>query len=111
MSRPEQQPGPIAARIAALIASFVLVVLFTPAAIRLRFGDMSGSILPYFVVPGLFAVLWLLFSALAIAALLMRDGSTISPFTCIGIGFLLAAAATVLISFRLPISGPYGPGP
>ena len=49
--------------------------------------------------------------AFTIGALLMRDGSTISPFTCIGIGFLLALSATILISFRLPISGPYGPGP
>ena len=111
MSLPAKQPSSIAPRVVALVISFAVVVVLGPAVIRLRFGDMSGSILPYFVVPGLFVVLLLLFSAFVVGALLMRDGSTISPFTCIGIGFLLAIAATVLISFRLPISGPYGPGP
>src|SRR5437660_1185023 len=111
MSQPKPQPSSIAGRVVALIAVFVVIVLFGPVIIRLRFGDMTGSILPYFVVPGLFAILWVLFSAFTIGALLMRDGSTISPFTCIGIGFLLALSATILISFRLPISGPYGPGP
>ena len=95
----------------ALVISFALVVLLGPTVLRLQFGDMTGSTLPFLVVPGVFAVTWLLFSAFAVGALLMRDGSTISPFTCIGIGLLLAVAATVLISFRLPTSGPYGPGP
>ena len=111
MSLPAKQPSSIVPRVVALVISFAVVVLIGPAVLRLRFGDMTGSTLPFLVVPGLFAVLWLLFSAFAIGALLMRDGSTISPFTCIGIGLLLAVAATAFISFRLPTSGPYGPGP
>jgi hypothetical protein len=111
MSLPAKQPSRIAPRVVALFISFALVVIIGPPVIRLRFGDMTGSTLPFLVVPGLFVVLWLLFSAFVIGALLMRDGSTISPFTCIGIGFLFAVAATILISFRIPTSGPYGPGP
>jgi hypothetical protein len=109
--RKHDQRSSVNGRVIAVIAFFIVVVLFGPVVIRLRFGNMTGSILPYFVVPVLFAILWILFSAFTIGALLMRDGSTISPFTCIGIGFLLAVTATILISFRLPISGPYGPGP
>jgi hypothetical protein len=111
MSHPAKQPARIAPRLIALVISFALVVLLGPTVIRLQFGEMTGSILPFLVVPGVFAVNWVLFSVFAIGTLLMRDGSAISPFTCIGIGFVFAVFATVLISFRLPTSGPYGPGP
>lgn len=111
MSLPRKQPSSIAPRIVALMVSFAAVVLIRPTVIQRRFGDMTGSTLPFFVVPGLFVVLWLLFSAFVIGALFIRNGSTISPFACLGIGFLFAVTATVLIAFRLPTSGPYGAGP
>ena len=98
----------LAIRIGIIALLFGLTIVLAP---QLTPRDMAGSILPLFVFPALFGLLWSLFSATVVATFLMREGSRISLLACIGYGFLLAAASTALIWPRVAPSGPYGPGP
>ena len=76
----------------ALVISFALVFLLGPTVLRLQFGDMTGSTLPFLVVPGVFVVTCLLFSAFAIGALLMRTA----------LRFRLSPASASVFSSPLP---------
>ena len=111
MKPSSQQQNGNGIRIAALVGLFVFVQVVVPVLFRLRVGDMRGSLLPYFAVPALFGILWLLFSSAVVAAFLMREGSTVSSLACVGYGFLLSVVATVLILPRIMPSGSSGPGP
>ena len=112
---PTQSPsGRLGIRIVVIAVAFGLAVLIGPAILQASAGptrNWSGSLLPLILLPIVFGILWLLFSVVAIGALVVRDGSRISSFACIGIGFLLALVGTLLVFALLPPVPPYGHGP
>jgi hypothetical protein len=76
-----------------------------------QFGDMRGSLLPFFVFPAAFVILWLLLTGGMALFVRGADGRALPfwiPALC---GFGLALVATVLLYFRLMPHGSYGPGP
>ena len=111
---PPQQTNTRAVRVAGMAGAFVVTMLVAPSILRAIAGPpnkWSGSVgIVLFILPGVAAVLWVLFSVIAAAMFVTRDRSSMSVAGCIGIGFVLALIGTfvTLSLYHIPA---YGPGP
>ena len=97
------------ARLAFLGVVFIAAQTLVPHFVRAE--EMRGGILAYYAIPDLFLFLWLVFSVSVVVAFLIRDGSTISVFACVGYAFILAVACTFVLLPRVLPHGSSGPGP
>jgi hypothetical protein len=109
-----KQKNKRAARFGRLAVAFVVTMLVAPRVLTVVAGPSSrwsGSFgIFLFLIPGVAASLWALFSIIAAVIFVRREGFLVSLASCIGIGFLLAIVGTIvtLAIYNIP---PYGNGP
>jgi hypothetical protein len=112
-SKPTQK-SKRAARFSGLAVAFVITMFVAPRVLTVMAGpssEWSGSFgIFFFLIPGVTVSLWVLFSIIAAAMFVRREGFRISLAGCIGIGFLLAIVGTIvtLAIYNIP---PYGHQP
>jgi len=101
-------------RAVGMAVASIVTVLAAPSGLKIIAGPSSrwsGSLgIVFYLIPGVAAVLWVLFSIIAAAIFIRRNSTLVSVASCIGIGFILAIIGTIvtLAIYDIP---PYGPGP
>lgn len=111
-SQPPQKRT-LAIRIGGLALAFIITMCVAPRVLTAVAGPSnkwSGSLgIVVYIIPGLVAALWVLFSIIA-AGIFIRSGSSlVSVARCIGIGFVLAIIGTIVTLAIYDIPPYFGP--